>query len=317
MVNILVTGGAGFIGSHIVDSLIQDGHNVAVVDNFSTGSATHVHPGASLFPIDIMDESLGSVFESFRPEVVIHHAAQIDVHVSMHRPKQDGLINIVGSLNVLEQCMAHGVRKIIYASSAAVYGAPISLSIREDHPIQPINAYGISKYTPETYIQLYGQLKGLDYTIFRYANVYGERQSSKGEAGVVSIFIDRLQDGGSTCIYGDGEQTRDFVYVRDVARANKLALTRGSGAVINIGTSRQTTINALYEELRAMASCNRSPVHLDARDGDIRHSCLDYSLATALLGWEPAFSLEEGLRNTYQDRLRLRQGETLTARYSR
>lgn len=296
--NILVTGGAGFIASHIVDALIEQGHTVVAVDNLSTGSVENVDKRARFYPIDILDDALDDVFSVFQPEIVIHHAAQVAVHASMLHPKFDAHTNIVGTLNVLERCVEHKVRKFIYASSAAVYGIPVSLPIREDHPIEPINGYGISKYTPEAYIRLFAQQHGLDYTILRYANVYGERQSAEGEAGVVSIFIDRLLQGKVSEIYGDGEQTRDFVYVRDVVEANLRALEAGSRQIINIGTNKQISVNELYKLLCALTGRQLEAVRNPERPGDIRHSRLDNTHAAAVLGWRPQTPIEEGLART-------------------
>lgn len=228
---VLVTGGAGFIGSHVVDCLIESGHETVVVDNLATGKASHVHPKAKLYVTDIRSKELKEIVETEKPRVVIHQAAQVSVKRSVDEPLWDAEINILGTLNLLECCRAANVEKLIYASSAAVYGDPVYVGVDERHLIQPLSLYGVSKYTPELYIKVYHHLYGLNYTILRYANVYGPRQDSEGEGGVVSIFIDKLLKGEQPIIYGDGEQTRDFVYVTDVAQANVMALTRGDGGV--------------------------------------------------------------------------------------
>ncbi|MFD0697141.1 NAD-dependent epimerase/dehydratase family protein [Paenibacillus sp. GCM10027628] len=297
---ILVTGGAGFIASHVTDELIAEGHQVAVVDNLSTGKSENLNEHAAFYHVDISDQQLEDVFEQFQPEVVIHHAAQIDVKFSMQDPIRDSNINIIGSLQVLELSRKYNVRKIIYASSAAVYGAPEFLGITELHPIKPQSCYGISKHTFEHYLEVYSQLYGLDYTILRYANVYGLRQDPKGEGGVISIFIDKLLARKNPFIHGDGEQTRDFIYVKDVVQANLCALTKGSRLAINIGTNTQTSINQLFSLLCDLSKINMEPVYQASRQGDIQHSRLDNNLAAKCLDWRPNYSLMDGLAETFQ-----------------
>jgi UDP-glucose 4-epimerase len=297
---ILVTGGAGFIASHLVDSLIDIGHEVMVIDNLSTGKLENVNPAARLHVLDIMDEEVQNVFASFKPEIVYHHAAQIDVQTSLKHSLLDAKINILGTIRILELCRDHGVRKIIYASSAAVYGSPQYLGVDEKHPVHPLSFYGISKHTPEQYIEVFSSLWGMDYTILRYANVFGPRQDPKGEGGVVSIFIDRLLDGKTPRIYGDGEQTRDFIYVKDIVSANIASLFKGSKGIYNISRNEQITVNEL---LRAMCDICGTPFtaeYVDERAGDIRHSCLDNSAAKASLDWRPSYTLIDGLRETCQ-----------------
>ncbi|EXX84799.1 UDP-glucose 4-epimerase [Paenibacillus darwinianus] len=307
---ILVTGGAGFIASHIVDALIEQRHTVAVVDKLSTGFVENINKRARFYPIDILDDALEDVFAVFRPEVVIHHAAQIDGQMSLRQPRFDAETNIIGTLNVLERCIEHKTRKIICASSAAVYGPPAAPVIREDHPIRPLTGYGISKYTSETYIRMYGEQHNLDFTILRYANVYGERQGAKGEAGVVSIFADRLLAGEAPIIYGDGEQVRDFIYVKDVVAANLQALSLGHCCTVNIGTGERTSVNRLFGFLRDLTGSGTQPVYQAERTGDIKHSCLDNTLAASVLAWRPVHTLESGLASTVRDRA----GLAVTAR---
>ena len=219
--NILVTGGAGFIGSPIVDKLIDNEHNVIVVDNLSTGTINNVNKSANFIQGSIIDrEFIESIISKYKPDCVIHHAAQIDVQRSIEDPTFDCDTNIRGTLNILNSCVKNNVSKIIYASSAAVYGNPNYLPIDENHSINPMSYYGISKFTPEMYIKVYSNMFDIKYTIFRYSNVYGPRQVSKGEGGVVSIFIDKMLMNQSPYIYGDGQHTRDFIYVKDIANAN-------------------------------------------------------------------------------------------------
>ncbi|MDI3328507.1 MAG: SDR family oxidoreductase [Alicyclobacillaceae bacterium] len=295
---VLVTGGAGFIGSHVVDRLVEDGHEVAVVDDLSTGREDRIGARVAFYRMSVESAHLAEVFTAFRPEAVIHLAAQSNVPRSLDDPMADARINVLGTVNVLEQCRLYGVRKIVYASSAAVYGQPQYLAIDERHPIQPISFYGISKYTPETYIQAYGQMYGLEYTILRYSNVYGPRQNSGGEGGVVSIFVDKLLRDEAPWIDGDGQQTRDFIYVEDVAAANVAALTVGSGGIFNIGTGQETSIQRLWELLKEMTGTSLKPLCRPPRPGDIRASYFDNTKARRELGWEPRYDLREGLMCT-------------------
>ncbi|MBP1156510.1 MULTISPECIES: NAD-dependent epimerase/dehydratase family protein [unclassified Paenibacillus] len=296
--NVMVTGGAGFIGSHIVDALIESGHKVHVIDNMTTGNHEFVNPKAVLHPVDITGDRLGAVFEEAKPDIVIHHAAQIDVQTSINQPLFDAKVNILGTISILEQCREHGVRKLIYASSAAVYGPPDYLGVDEQHPLRPISFYGISKHTPEHYIEAFAQLSGMDYTILRYANVYGIRQDPKGEGGVVSIFVDRLLQGQQTVIFGDGEQTRDFIYVKDIVSANLAAFERGSRGIYNIGWNQQTSVNELLKLMSELCGKPFAPQYMPQRIGDIIHSRLDNTAAKKQLGWEPRFSLRSGLSET-------------------
>ncbi|MFC5446840.1 NAD-dependent epimerase/dehydratase family protein [Paenibacillus aestuarii] len=295
---VLVTGGAGFIGSHIVDLLIDQGHQVAIIDNFSTGNETNVNIKADLYRMDILDDAIISLFETFKPEVVIHHAAQIDIQSSIKKPAFDASINIVGTVKMLDACRAVGVRKFIYASSAAVYGNPQYLPVDEGHPVRPLSYYGISKHTPEHYLEVFAHQNDLDFTILRYANVYGIRQDPKGEGGVISIFIDKLLSNVEPKIYGDGEQTRDFIYVKDIARANIAALDHGSKGIYNISNNKQTTINELYNLISDFTNNNARPHYTNERSGDILHSVLDNSAALRDLRWEPQYTLRDGLRET-------------------
>ncbi|MBM7622993.1 SDR family oxidoreductase [Sporohalobacter salinus] len=295
---VLVTGGAGFIGSHIVDELIKEGADVIVVDNLSTGCLDNVNSKAKFYEIDIRDEELKGVFAEQDIDYVIHQAAQIDIQKSIQEPTFDAQNNIEGTINLLEACREYKVKKIIYASSAAVYGSPEYLGIDEEHPVKPISLYGISKHTPEHYIKTYKQLYDLDYTILRYANVYGPRQDPKGEGGVISIFVDAMLEGKKPTIFGDGQQTRDFIYVKDIAQANLAALKRADNKVLNISCHTQTSINELVTEMNQILGSNLEADYEDERPGDIRHSYLTNQKAIKQLDWQPEYDLETGLRRT-------------------
>lgn len=295
---ILVTGGAGFIGSHIVDHLISRGDQVVIVDNLSTGKEENLNPKAKFYRLDLTDPQLTTILKQERPEVVIHQAAQTQVQRSIQDPLFDANSNILGTINLLEASRQSGVRKIIFASSAAVYGNPAYLPIDEKHPIQPLSGYGIGKYTAEQYLQIYYNLYGIQYTILRYANVYGIRQDAKGEGGVISIFIDRVIHQQPIAIFGNGEQTRDYIYVEDVARANIAAIDRGDGEVFNIGTGVRTSINQLVELLSQVTGNPVTKEYQDERSGDIKDSVFDNKKAKVLLKWEPMIELCRGIEKT-------------------
>jgi len=296
---ILVTGGAGFIGSHLVDRLLQAGHRVIIIDNLSTGNIENVNPQAVFYLLDIREQAIEEVFRWERPEVVLHHAAQVSVQESFANPLYDASTNVIGSLNVFENCVRYGVQKVIYASSAAVYGEPCYLGIDEAHPIAPLSCYGLSKYTPELYLQVLNATYGLRFTVLRYANVYGPRQVANGEEGVVAVFFTKLMHGEAPVIFGDGQQTRDFIFVGDVVAANLQALKRGDGAVINIGTNSRISVNELYQMVQALMPKRVAPRYAAKREGDLLHSFLDNTKAKQLLDWEPVWTLPEGLRETF------------------
>lgn len=301
---VLVTGGAGFIGSHIVDALIARGAQTAVLDNLSTGRFENIDPRVNFYKGDLRDEKfVRDTLRSEKPGYVIHHAAQIDVQTSVDNPAADAAINIMGTINLLEACRACGVRKIVYASSAAVYGNPRYLPVDEKHPVHPLSGYGVSKHTVEHYLAVYKALYGLDYTALRYANVYGPRQDATGEGGVVAIFTDRLLRGQRCRIYGDGKQTRDFVFVGDVARANLAALEADSAAgsgIYNISTGLPTPVNELYNILREITGSELEPEYCPPRAGDIEHSYLDERAAATGLKWRATQTLVDGLRDTVE-----------------
>lgn len=295
---ILVTGGAGFIGSSIVDSLILHGHDVIIFDDFSTGKLEHVNTEATLIKVDIRSQEIHALLRDIKPEVVIHHAAQVSVSQSLKDPVLDQNVNIFGTVNLLEGSVKANVRKFVYASSAAVYGNPTYLPLNEAHPKQPTSFYGLSKYVPESYIKLYSEISEMDYCIFRYANVYGPRQDPFGEGGVISIFTNKLLKNEVVTVYGDGNQTRDFIFVQDIVDANLAALHSGSKQTINISTGQSTSLNRLIE---IMSGLNNKPLTIEfkeEREGDIKHSSLDNSLAKELLLWSPKYSLESGLKLT-------------------
>lgn len=296
---ILVTGGAGFIGSHIVEAYLAEGHEVAVVDNLSTGRRANVDRRAALHEVDIHSRELEAIFAGFKPEVVNHHAAQASVKVGQADPVHDLEVNGAGTARVAQLAVAHGARKLIYASSGGtVYGEPQTLPVTEDHPIAPRSNYGTSKYVGELYVQLAARTADIEFTIFRYGNAFGPRQDPHGEAGVVAIFTGLMLAGEPCTIDGDGEQKKDYLYVGDIARANVLALASGNGLVANIGTGQGTTVNHIYRVLSAEIGNTIPARNGPPRPGDVRNFWLDCSRARAELGWEPLVSFEEGIRLT-------------------
>jgi len=299
---VLVTGGAGFVGSHVVDRLIATGHDVAIADNLTTGRRENINPAARFYPADIRDPSaLARVFEAERPEIVSHQAAQASVNVSMADPPRDAEINVIGSLHVLEACRQHGVRKVVYAGTGgAAVGEPKYIPVDEDHPVEPLSPYGASKHAVEHYCSLYRANWGLDSTVLRYANVYGPRQDPYGEAGVIAIFTARMLGGGEPIVNGSGEQERDYIYVGDVAEANLLALERGGGGMYHLGTGIGTSVNALFEKLAALIGYARPRKHGPALPGEVFKIALSAERARRDLGWRPRVSLDEGLRLTVE-----------------
>lgn len=298
---ILVTGGAGFIGSHVVDAFIGAGHAAAVVDNLATGNRAWVNPKARFYPVDLRSARLGEVFAAERPEVVAHLAAQAAVGRSVTDPVFDASVNVLGGLNLLDCCRRFGVRRIIYSSSGgAGYGDTDVLPTPEDHPALPMSPYGITKVAMEHYVSAWGSIFGISGVSLRYANVYGPRQNHQGEAGVVAIFCHRLLTGETPIINGDGEQTRDYVHVEDVAAANLKALERPevTGGV-NIGTGIETSVNALYRGLLAASGRRVTPQYGPPRPGEQRRSCLSPALAKRVLGWAPTVELADGLARTF------------------
>jgi UDP-glucose 4-epimerase len=298
---ILVTGGAGFIGSHVVDAYLAAGHDVLAIDSLwehGGGRRENVPPAAGFLQLDIRDAALAGAFRDFSPEIVSHHAAQHSVAISARDPRYDADVNVNGLLNVLENAQKSGVRKVIFASSGATYGEPTHLPISEATPQLPESPYAITKLIGEHYLRFYNLQHGIDYTILRYGNVYGPRQDPNGEAGVIAIFIARFLKHQGIRIFWDGEQTRDYVYAGDVAAANVLALEKGSRAGFVIGTGVKTSVNAIYRALVEVTGFDAPVERLEKRPGDVRDAQFDASLAGRELGWTQATSLLEGMKKT-------------------
>lgn len=296
---ILVTGGAGFIGSHVVDLFLENGHDVIVIDDLSTGRISNLNPRAKFYQLDIRSPDVESVFSAERPEVVDHHAAQMDVRRSMVDPLFDADVNILGSIRLAQYAMKYGVRKFIHISSGgAAYGEPVYLPCNEDHPVQPLCPYGASKYTFELYLYLFKISYGLDYSVIRYPNVYGPRQDPHGEAGVVAIFGGQMLRDQPVTINGDGEQVRDYVYVSDCARANLLVLDSGGGRVYNLGYGVGTSVNQLFNHLKEITGYSQNANYGPAKTGETYRIFLDASRAADELGWKPTVALYDGLQKT-------------------
>jgi UDP-glucose 4-epimerase len=297
---ILVTGGAGFIGSHVVETYVAQGHQVTVLDDLSHGKREHVPAEVPLCVMDMGDRhEVERLVAHLRPHVLNHHAAQIDVRKSVADPMEDARINILGSVHLLQLCVQYGVKKVIFASTGgAIYGEQETFPAGEDHPTKPMSPYGIAKLTVEHYLRFYHQVHGLNSICLRYANVYGPRQDPLGEAGVVAIFSHRLLSGKRPIINGDGEQTRDYVFVGDVARANLLALKYDGSNTFNIGTGLETSVKKLFEVLNELTGADVKPIHGPAPPGEQRRSVIDALKAKKHLLWEPHVSLSEGLRTS-------------------
>lgn len=298
---VLVTGGAGFIGSHVAEAHLERGDQVAVVDSLASGRRHFVPDGARFYHVDVRDPALRDVFEQERPHLVNHHAAQASVSASVREPVLDADVNVLGTLRVAALAAEFGAEHLVFASTGgALYGNPERLPADESTPLAPLSPYGCAKAAAESYIQLYRRLSGLRACSLRYANVYGPRQDPHGEAGVVAIFARALLDGKPATIFGDGEQTRDFVFVADVVRANLLAADLLAGGAFNIGTGQATTVNAIYRTLARLTGATAAPQYGPPRPGDVLHITLASDLARERLNWEPAFSLEEGLAATVE-----------------
>lgn len=301
VVKILVTGGAGFIGSHVVDAYLDAGYEVVVVDDLSTGFQRNLNPAAKLYRLDMRDPGLSEVFAEEQPDYVNHHAAQASVNASMKDPIHDASINILGSVNVIQCARRSGVRKLIYASTGgAAVGEPRYLPVDEEHPVQPLSPYGVTKHSVEHYLHLFRVNHSLSYTILRYSNVYGPRQDPHGEAGVVAIFTGRMLRGEQPTVNGSGEQQRDFVYVSDVARANLAALQKGDGGMYNIGSGIGTSVNEVFERLARIAGYPHPPHHGPALPGEVFKIYVDITKAARDLDWQPLVGLDEGLTRTVE-----------------
>jgi len=299
---ILVTGGAGFIGSHVADAFLAAGWDVAVVDDLSTGKRENVPAAARFYPCDVRGGAAAEAVALEKPQVICHHAAQIDVRRSMSDPRFDAEVNLGGLLNLLEAAVrTGGVERFLFASSGgATYGDTDVIPTPETHPQRPVSNYGASKAASEIYLGVYRAVHGLPSAALRYANVYGPRQDPHGEAGVVAIFSGRLLSGRPCTIYGDGRNTRDYVFVGDVARANLLAAERGLDGPVNVGTGVETDVSRLFALLASAAGTPAQPEHAPGRLGEQRRSCLDPREAARLLGWRPQVDLAEGLRRTLE-----------------
>jgi len=302
--NILVTGGAGFIGSHIVDRCLAAGHKVAVLDSLweeGGGKRTNLQPQTQFFHVDITNEdSLNQVFDTVRPEIVCHQAAQQSVAVSTQDPKLDARVNVLGLLNVLTNCTRVGTRKIVFASSGATYGTPVRLPIDEEVEQHPESPYGITKMVAEHYLRYWKEANGLTYAILRYGNVFGPRQDPNGEAGVIAIFARRFLNHETIRIDWDGEQQKDYVYVGDVAQANLIAMEHGDNDIFCIGTGKGTSVNEIYHVMANLIGYKPEIVRAPKRPGDIYLSYFDCSKAARILGWNAAVTLEEGVRATVE-----------------
>lgn len=297
--NILVTGGAGFIGSHVVESYINEGHRVVVVDDLSTGSKSNLHAKAVFYQCDIRSEKLADVFQREHIEVINHHAAQMDVRKSVSDPMYDASINVLGGLNLFELARKHGVKKIVFSSTGgAIYGEQDSFPADERHPTRPLSPYGITKLVTEKYLFYYKEVHNIDSVVLRYANIYGPRQNPHGEAGVIAIFCNKMLGKESPVINGDGKQTRDYTYVGDVVRANVLALKAAGSHIFNVGTGVETDVNTLFQELRKRLNPDCPEKHGPAKQGEQLRSVISYKAIEKALGWKPAVDIREGLKLT-------------------
>ena len=307
MSTVMVTGGAGFIGSHVSDRLLAEGHRVVAVDDLSTGRIANLGEARgygkdfTFYNMDIRAEGFRTLFDRHRPEVVLHLAAQSGVRPSMQDPARDASINVMGLLNLLESCAGSGVRKLVFASSGGtIYGEPRRLPVKEtatsgSHPLSP---YGITKKLAEDYLRFYHRYRGLDFTALALGNVFGPRQDPNGEAGVVAIFAAKMLAGETPTINGDGNQTRDYVFVDDAVHAFALAMERASGRLVNVGTGLETSVNGLFRMLAEITAFGGQPLYGPLPGGELRRICLDIELAQEALGWRPWTHLEDGLKET-------------------
>jgi UDP-glucose 4-epimerase len=300
---ILITGGAGFIGSHLADAYLADGHEVAIVDNLETGFRENINPDARFYECDIRDEStLAKHFDEFRPDLISHHAAQMSVRLAVADPNYDVSVNITGALNVLLNAVRVGAKRLIFASSGgAVYGEPQYLPVDENHPIEPESPYGLTKFAFEHYLRIWSHLHEFTPVVLRYANVYGPRQTPHGEAGVVAIFAGRLFADQPCIIFGDGTMTRDYVHVDDIVAANRAALEKGDNATVNIGSGVPTSTGEVFEAVRAAAGQGPAePIYKPERPGEVHHIYLANERARVVLGWTPQIEFREGVRRTVE-----------------
>ncbi|KEZ52161.1 NAD-dependent epimerase/dehydratase family protein [Metabacillus indicus] len=297
---VLVTGGAGFVGSHLVDEYIKNGYETVVVDSMISGNHLHLNSKAVFYEADICSEDFKEIVKKEKPDFINHHAANINVQSSIKNPDFDARVNILGTINVLESCVLLGGIPIIYPSSAAIYGTPKYLAVDEEHPINPISNYGISKYTPEQYIRVYHELYDIPYSILRYSNVYGPRQNSKGEGGVVSILLNSVLESSCFTKYGKGDQTRDFIHVKDVVNANIKATETILNTAVNISNNKQTSLNELINLFMEVSNKDLRVFEAEERTGDIKYSCLSNEKASLMLGWRAEHGLLGGISELYE-----------------
>jgi len=295
----IVTGGAGFIGAHLAQELVREHADVHVIDNLESGYVERIPSGTQFHHVSVCSEELGPLVARLRPDIVFHLAAQADVTTSIHSPWHDAATNIAGTIQLLEAAADASVQKFIFASTSAVYGQLAQTILRETDPAEPISYYGLSKLTGERYIAAYRRYRKLQFTILRYGNVYGPGQTPKGEGAVIAVFMERIARGEPLVVHGDGNQTRDFVYVQDVVRANLAAVRLGEGGTYHVGTGIRTSINDIVRMLHRLAP-DIQVTHADSRVGDIEHSCLDVSRTLAHLQWSAACDIETGLKLTYR-----------------
>lgn len=297
--NILVTGGAGFIGSHIVDKYLEAGHIVTIIDNLSTGKKVNINPNADFIQMDIKDSSIAEIFEKYKFDIISHQAAQMDVRVSVNDPIFDAQNNIIGSLNLYENARKYGVKKVIFASSGGtVYGEQDEFPCDENHSTKPVSPYGIGKLTNERYLYYYKEVYGIDYVAFRYGNVFGPRQNPNGEAGVIAIFTNKFLKGEQPIINGDGLITRDYIYISDVVEANLLALNDDVSGIYNVTTGIETNVNTIFNTLKNKTNSDLEEYHGEAKKGEQRRSVCSFAELQSKHNWQPKVSFEDGIDKT-------------------
>jgi len=295
----LITGGAGFIGSHLADRLVKDGHKIAILDNLSTGKKENLNKKANFYKIDICDSKICQIFKKEKPEIVFHLAAQVNVRKSVESPMEDAKINILGFINILENCRKFGIKKIIFASSGgAIYGEADIIPTSEDYPTNPLSPYGVAKLSSEKYLTYYSKIFGLPFISLRFSNVYGPRQSSKGEAGVIAIFCEKMFSGIQPIIHGNGKKTRDFVFVEDVVSAILLSAQGTEFGIFNVGTSKETSINDIFFDLKKFTKSKCQEVHGLESIGEQKRSCLDCNNIKRAFNWKTKYDLIDGLKKT-------------------
>ncbi len=298
---VLVTGGAGFIGSNVADAFINEGHSVIILDDFSIGKQENVNPKAKVYKMDIQDPAVENIFRDERIDVMCHHAAQMDVRRSVADPKFDASVNVLGFLNLMESGRKHGLKKVLFSSTGgAIYGEQDYYPADENHPMRPLSPYGITKLTTEKYLFFYKEIYGIDHVILRYANIYGPRQNPHGEAGVIAIFTQRMLNGEQPIINGEGKQTRDYVFVGDVVQANLLGLKYNGSNIFNIGTGIETDVNQLFHHLKKLTGAKCEEKHIPAKAGEQMRSVITSKKIGDMLGWKPTVTLEEGLKRTVE-----------------